>query len=81
MNIHKNARTTPQSRALLVHRVLRERWPDLETFVADHPADDNAWETMSALAYAYRESGNRTFRALAARHGAEHALEDRPYEL
>jgi transposase InsO family protein len=27
MNIHKNARTTPQSRALLVHRVLRERWP------------------------------------------------------
>ena len=23
MNIHKNARTTPQSRALLVHRVLR----------------------------------------------------------
>jgi transposase InsO family protein len=27
MNIHKNARTTPQSRALLVHRVLREQWP------------------------------------------------------
>ena len=27
MNIHKNARTTPQSRALLVHRVLREHWP------------------------------------------------------
>ncbi len=27
MNIHKNARTTPQSRALLVQRVLRERWP------------------------------------------------------
>jgi transposase InsO family protein len=26
MNIHKNARTTPQSRALLVHRVLREHW-------------------------------------------------------
>jgi transposase InsO family protein len=27
MNIHQNARTTPQSRALLVHRVLKERWP------------------------------------------------------
>src|SRR5271155_507323 len=27
MNIHKNARTTPQSRALLVHRVLQEHWP------------------------------------------------------
>jgi transposase InsO family protein len=27
MNIHKNARTTPQSRALIVHRVLREHWP------------------------------------------------------
>ena len=27
MNVHKNARTTPQSRALLVHRVLREHWP------------------------------------------------------
>ena len=27
MNVHKNARTTPRSRALLVHRVLREHWP------------------------------------------------------
>ena len=27
MNIHKNARTTPQSRAVLVARVLQERWP------------------------------------------------------
>lgn len=27
MNIHKNARTTPQSRAVLVHRVLIEHWP------------------------------------------------------
>jgi transposase InsO family protein len=27
MNIHKNARTTPQSRALLVQRVLRQGWP------------------------------------------------------
>ena len=27
MNIHKNARTTPQSRALLVHRVVQEHWP------------------------------------------------------
>jgi transposase InsO family protein len=26
MNIHKNARTTPQSRAILVHRVLQEHW-------------------------------------------------------
>lgn len=27
MNMHKNARTTPRSRVLLVHRVLREHWP------------------------------------------------------
>jgi transposase InsO family protein len=27
MNIHKNARTTPQSRALIVRRVLLEHWP------------------------------------------------------
>jgi len=27
MNIHKNARTTPQSRAVLVARVLQEHWP------------------------------------------------------
>ena len=27
MNIHKNARTTPQSRALMVRRVMHEHWP------------------------------------------------------
>jgi transposase InsO family protein len=27
MNIHKNARTTPRSRALMVHRVVHEHWP------------------------------------------------------
>lgn len=27
MNIHKNARTTPRSRVMLVDRVLREHWP------------------------------------------------------
>ena len=27
MNIHKNARTTPQSRAMLIHRVRTEGWP------------------------------------------------------
>ena len=27
MNIHKNARTTPRSRAMLVQRVVQERWP------------------------------------------------------
>ncbi len=30
MNIHKNARTTPQSRAMLIHRVLVEKWPVAE---------------------------------------------------
>jgi transposase InsO family protein len=34
MNIHKNARTTPQSRALLVHRVVTERWPVAEVAMA-----------------------------------------------
>ena len=27
MNVHKNARTTPNSRALLVHRVVHQHWP------------------------------------------------------
>jgi transposase InsO family protein len=30
MNIHKNARTTPRSRAMLIHRVLVEHWPVTE---------------------------------------------------
>ncbi len=30
MNIHKNARTTPRSRAMLIHRVLVEHWPVAE---------------------------------------------------
>ena len=30
MNIHKNARTTPQSRAMLIHRVRVEGWPVAE---------------------------------------------------
>jgi transposase InsO family protein len=30
MNIHKNARTTPQSRAMLIRRVVVERWPVAE---------------------------------------------------
>jgi leucine-zipper of insertion element IS481 len=30
MNIHKGARTTPQSRALIVRRVLIEPWPVAE---------------------------------------------------
>jgi transposase InsO family protein len=30
MNVHKNARTTPRSRALLIHRVLVENWPVAE---------------------------------------------------
>jgi transposase InsO family protein len=34
MNIHKNARTTPQSRAMLIHRVLIERWPVEEVAMA-----------------------------------------------
>jgi len=27
MNVHKNARTTPNSRALRVHRVVHQHWP------------------------------------------------------
>ena len=30
MNVHKNARTTPRSRAILIRRVLVERWPVAE---------------------------------------------------
>jgi len=34
MNIHKNARTTPRSRAMLVHRVLVEHWPVTEVAIS-----------------------------------------------
>ena len=30
MNVHKNARTTPRSRALLIHLVVIEKWPVAE---------------------------------------------------
>ncbi|HET8700817.1 MAG TPA: leucine zipper domain-containing protein [Nitrococcus sp.] len=31
MNVHKNARLTPQGRALLVHRIHTGGWPDAAT--------------------------------------------------
>jgi transposase InsO family protein len=34
MNVHKNARTTPRSRAMLIHRVVGERWPVAEVALA-----------------------------------------------
>jgi transposase InsO family protein len=45
MNIHKNARTTPQSRAILVHRVLQEHWPvkDVATAFGVSPRTVYKW--------------------------------------
>ena len=49
MNIHKNARTTPQSRAMLVHRVLVERWPVAEVAMVDGRVHAHRVQVAGAL--------------------------------
>ena len=53
MNIHKNARTTPQSRALLVHRVLREHWPVSAVAIAFGVSERTAYKWLAR----YRAEG------------------------
>ena len=53
MNIHKNARTTPQSRALLVHRVLREHWPVSAVAIAFGVSERTAYKWLAR----YRAGG------------------------
>src|SRR5512139_3336560 len=53
MNIHKNARTTPQSRALLVHRVLQEHWPVSAVAIAFGVSERTVYKWLAR----YRDEG------------------------
>jgi transposase len=53
MNIHKNARTTPQSRALIVHRVLREYWPVSAVAIAFGVSERTVYKWLAR----YRDEG------------------------
>jgi len=71
MNIHKNARTTPQSRALLVHRVVEEHWPVSAVAVAFGVSERTVYKWLAR----YRAEGAAGLcdrRSVAHRH--PHAL-------
>lgn len=63
MNIHKNARTTPQSRAMLIHRVRIEGWPVAEVAMSFGVSKRTVWLAR------HREEGAAGLqdRSLAAR--------------
>jgi transposase InsO family protein len=71
MNMHKNARTTPQSRALLVHRVLREHWPVSAAAIAFGISERTVYKWLAR----YRAEG---FSGLADRRSIAHR---RPHAL
>ena len=71
MNIHKNARTTPRSRALLVQRVVQEHWPVSAVAIAFGVSERTVYKWLAR----YRSeglSGLRDRRSTAHRH--PHAL-------
>ena len=71
MNIHKNARTTPQSRALLVHRVMHEHWPVSAVAIAFGVSERTVYKWLAR----YRAEGLAGLgdrRSIAHRH--PHAL-------
>ena len=71
MNIHKNARTTPRSRAMLIHRVLVERWPVAEVALSFGVSERTVYKWLAR----YRAHGTAGLqdRSSAARHHP-HAL-------
>jgi transposase InsO family protein len=71
MNIHKNARTTPQSRALLVHRVLQEHWPVNAVASAFGISERSVYKWLAR----YRAEGPAGLRDRSSRaHRRPHAL-------
>jgi transposase InsO family protein len=71
MNIHKNARTTPRSRAMLVQRVLREHWPVSAAALASGVSERTVYKWLAR----YRAEGLpglRDRRSIA--HRRPHAL-------
>lgn len=71
MNIHKNARTTPQSRAMLIHRVRIEGWPVAEVAMSFGVSERTVYKWLAR----HREEGAAGLqdRSSAARHHP-HAL-------
>jgi transposase InsO family protein len=53
MNIHKNARTTPQSRAMLIHRVRMEGWPVAEVAMSFGVSERTVYKWLAR----YRDEG------------------------
>jgi transposase InsO family protein len=71
MNIHKNARTTPQSRALLVRRVLQEHWPVSAAAIAFGVSERTVYKWLAR----YRAEGLAGLRDRgSAAHRHPHAL-------
>ena len=71
MNVHKNARTMPRSRAVLVHRVLGERWPVAEVALSFGASERTVYDWLAR----FRSEGAASLqdRSSAARHQT-HAL-------
>ena len=71
MNIHKNARTTPRSRAMLVHRVLREHWPVSAVAIAFGVSERTVYKWLAR----YRAEG------VAGLHDRRSVAHRRPHAL
>ena len=71
MNIHKNARTTPRSRAMLIHRVLVERWPVAEVALSFGVSERTVYKWLARYR-AHGAAGLQDRSSAARRH--PHAL-------
>ena len=71
MNIHKNARTTPRSRAMLIHRVLVERWPVAEVALSFGVSERTVYKWLARYR-AHGTAGLQDRSSVARRH--PHAL-------
>ena len=47
MNIHKNARTTPRSRALMVQRIVQEHWPVSAVAIASGVSERTVYKWLA----------------------------------
>ncbi len=71
MNVHKNARTTPRSRALLVHRVIHEHWPVSAVAIAFGVSERTVYKWLAR----YRAQGTAGLQdRSSAAHRHPHAL-------
>jgi transposase InsO family protein len=71
MNMHKNARTTPRSRAVLVYRVLHEHWPVSAVAIGFGVSERTVYKWLAR----YRAEGSAGLRDRCSRaHRHPHAL-------